>query len=151
MVLEERYWYPDDGGIVWVAGYQLVDADGRFVGRDAPEVAGRGLYVSGVAGAARHHAEALASEHLAPGAGLLLRRDAGNPHDEHAVAVDVPGGSQLGWVPRELAAEIAPSLDSGVSWSCVMLREQRRSPRDPRTGVTMLLAPGAIELRVRGS
>ena len=38
VVAEERYWYPDDGGIVWVAGYQLVDADGRFLGRDAPEV-----------------------------------------------------------------------------------------------------------------
>jgi hypothetical protein len=32
----------------------------------------------------------------------------------------------------------------------VVLREQRRSPRDPRTGVTMLLAPvAAVELRVR--
>ena len=72
----------------------------------------------------------------------MLRRDAGNPHDEHAVAVDLPGGEQLGWVPRELAAEIAPELDAGTPWSAVMLREQRRSPRDPRTGVTMLLAPG---------
>jgi hypothetical protein len=28
----------------------------------------------------------------------------------------------------------------------VVLREQRRSPRDPRTGLTMLLGPGDIEL-----
>jgi hypothetical protein len=151
VVLEERYWYPDDGGIVWVAGYQLVDAEGRFVGREAPEVAGRGLRVSGVAGAAAHHAQALASDDLAPGFALVLRRDPDNPHDEHAIAVDLPDGLQLGWVPRELAAEIAPDIDAGRAWSAVMLREQRRSPRDPRTGVTMLLAPGAVQLHVRGA
>jgi hypothetical protein len=36
-------------------------------------------------------------------------------------------------------------------WSAVVLREQRASPRDPRTGVTMLLGPdAALELNVRG-
>jgi len=54
-------------------------------------------------------------------------------------------------VPRELAAELAPSLDAGEQWSAIVLREQRASPRDPRTGVTMLLAAApAIELRERG-
>ena len=150
VALEERYWYPDDGGIVCVAGYQPVDADGRFVGRDAPEVAGRGMFVAAVAGAARHHADALASEALRPGAPLVLRRDAANEHDANAIAVDLPGGLQLGWVPREIAAEVAPQLDAGRPWTATALREQRRSPRDPRTGVTMLLAPApAIELRVR--
>ena len=61
------------------------------------------------------------------------------------------GGAQVGWVPRELAAEIASPLDAGTPWSAVVLREQRASPRDPRTGVTMLLAAApSIELRVRG-
>ena len=33
---EERYWYPDDGGVVWLSGYSLVDAEsGRFLARDA--------------------------------------------------------------------------------------------------------------------
>ena len=58
---EERYWYPDDGGIVWLAGFQPVAPDGRFLGRDAPELAAAGLRIAGVAGAARHHADALAS------------------------------------------------------------------------------------------
>jgi hypothetical protein len=54
-------------------------------------------------------------------------------------------------VPRELAAELAPELDAGRTWSAVVLREQRASPRDPRSGVTMLLAPApSIELRVGG-
>ena len=53
VAFEERYWYPDDGGVVWVAGYQVVDpASGRFVGRDAPQLAARSPRVSGVAGTA---------------------------------------------------------------------------------------------------
>jgi HIRAN domain len=147
---EERYWYPDDGGEVWVAGYQLVDREsGRYLARDAAELAARGLHVVGVAGAGRHHAEALASDAVAPGRPLELRRDPGNPHDPNAIAVHAVRGEQVGWVPRELAAELAPELDAGKPWSGLVLREQRRSPRDPRHGLTMLLAPDAeLELRV---
>ena len=150
MALEERYWYPDDGGVVWVAGLQLVDAEGRFVGRNAAEVAGRGLHVVAVAGAGRHHRDALQRDAVTPGAPLRLRRDARNEHDANAIAVDLGDGEQLGWVPRELAAALAPELDAGRPWTALVLREQRASPRDPRTGVTMLLAPAAaVELRQR--
>jgi hypothetical protein len=39
-------------------------------------------------------------------------------------------------------------LDAGESRAAVVLREHRASPRDPRSGLTMLLAPAAaIELR----
>jgi HIRAN domain len=150
VAFEERYWYPDDGGVVWIAGYQPVEPDsGRYLGRDAPELAARGLRVVGVAGAGRHHAEALAAADVGPGRPLELRRDPENPHDPSAIAVDAAGkGAQVGWVPREVAAELAPLLDSGAVWSAVVLREHRASPRDPRTGLTMLLAPAAaIELR----
>jgi hypothetical protein len=155
---EERYWYPDDGGEVWVAGYQLIDPEsGRYLARDAPELAAHGLHVVGVAGAGAHHAEALASDAVAPGSPLELRRDPDNPHDPNAIAVHAVGGGeqlgggggeQVGWVPRELAAELAPQLDAGDAWSALVLREQRRSPRDPRHGLTMLLAPAA-ELKIR--
>ena len=146
---DERYWYPDDGGEVWLAGYQVVDpASGSYLARDAPALVGRGLRVAGVAGAARFHADVLGSEALAPGQPLVLRRDAANPYDANAIAVEAVGGEQAGFVPRELAAEIAPELDAGRPWSAVVLREQRASPRDPRSGLTMLLAPAqAIELR----
>jgi hypothetical protein len=149
---DERYWYPDDGGEVWLAGYQVVDpVSGSYLARDAPALTERGLRVAAVAGAARHHADALDSDALAPGRPLALRRDAGNPHDANAIAVHpAGGGEQAGWVPRELAAEIAPDLDTGRPWSAVVLREQRASPRDPRSGLTMLLAAAAaIELRER--
>jgi HIRAN domain len=149
VTFEERYWYPDDGGVVWLSGFSLVDAAGRFLARDASELRERGLRVAGVAGAARHHGEALESQELAPGSQLELRRDPENPHDPNAIAVHGPGGGeQVGWVPRELAEEIAPDLDAGRPWSAVVLREARASPRDPRTGLTMLLASSdAIELR----
>ena len=150
---EERYWYPDDGAVIWVAGYSVVDpASGRYLARDAPELAARGLVVAGVAGAAAFHDDVLQSEAVAPGSPLALRRDAGNEHDPNAIAVDLPGdGGQLGWVPREVAASMAESLDAGEPWSAVVLRERRASPRDPRTGVTMLLAHAeSIELRAAG-
>ena len=148
---DERYWYPEDGGVVWLAGYTVVDPEtGAYLARDAPALAAAGLRVAGVAGAARHHAEALASDAAAPGRALALRRDAGNEHDANAIAVATGDGELLGFVPRELAAELAPSLDAGERWSAVVLREQRASPRDPRTGVTMLLAAApAIGLRGR--
>jgi hypothetical protein len=144
VVHEEKYWYPHDGGIVWVAGFHLVDGEGRFLGRDAPELAERELIVTAVAGAGRHHADALQSAQ--PGDPLSLRRDAGNPHDANAIAID-HGSQQVGWVPREIAAELAPEINAGRPWSAVVLREQRASPRDPRTGLTMLLARAvAVEL-----
>jgi hypothetical protein len=150
---EERHWYPDDGGVVWIAGYSIVDPDtGRYLARDAAELAARGLIVAGVAGAARFHDDVLQSDDLAPGSALTLRRDPGNEHDPHAIAVLAPGGVQAGWVPRELAAEIAGDLDAGGRWSAVVLRERRASPREPRTGLTMLIAPAeAIELREHGN
>jgi hypothetical protein len=142
---EERYWYPDEGGQVWLAGYSLLDPkSGRLLARDDPSLAARGLRVAGVAGAAQHHADAVAGEAVGPGQALELRRDAANEHDPNAIAVyPAGGGEQVGWVPRELAVELAPELDAGRPWSAVVLREQRRSPRDPRHGLTMLLAPDA--------
>jgi hypothetical protein len=146
---QERYWYPDDGGEVWVAGFQLVDAEGRYLGRDAPELREAGLRVSRVAGARDHHAEALQSEGAAPGSALVLRRDRDNEYDANAIAVETTEGDVLGFVPRDLAAEIAPRIDAGEAYSALVLREQRATPRDPRTGLTMLLAPvNELHLRV---
>jgi hypothetical protein len=137
VVHEERYWYPDDGGQVWIAGYTPVADDGRYLGRDAPELLARGLRVVSVAGV-RHRPEAPAE----PGQPLELRRDPANEHDANAIEV-LAGAEVVGFVPRELAAELAPELDGGRPWSAAVLREQRPSPREPRTGLTMVLAPDA--------
>jgi len=127
---------------MWVAGYQLVDASGRFLGRDAPELAASGLVVASVAGAV-HRPEALASDLAAPGQNLRLRPEPSNPHDPAAVAVLLSDGTPLGYVPREFAPAVADG------WHALVLRERRDSPRDPRTGVTMLLSREPVELRVR--
>jgi hypothetical protein len=145
---EERYWYPPDGGIVWLAGYSLTDpGTGRFLANNAPELIRRGLRVTSVAGVT-HQPEALQSHAAAPGSPLTLRRDKDNEHDPHAIAVDLADGGQLGWIPRDLAEELSPSIDAGEPWSAVVLRERRESPRDPRTGLTILLARSAsVELK----
>jgi hypothetical protein len=146
VVAEERYWYPDDGGQVWLAGLTPVGEDRRFLSRDA--LRARGLISCAVAGAARFHPDALQRDDAAPGSPLRLRRDPANAHDPNAI--EVHAGALLGFVPREVAAEVAPALDAGEPWSAAVLREQRASPRDPRTGLTMLLAPAAsLQLRVR--
>jgi hypothetical protein len=135
---QERYWYPDDGGEVWIAGFQLVGADGRFLGRDElPD----GVKVTHVAGAF-HRPEALISDLAAPGRALTLRPEPDNPHDPSAIAVDLEDGTPLGYVPREYTADVA-------GWSALVLRERRPSPRAPREGLTMLLSREPAELRVR--
>ena len=108
----ERYWYPDDGGEVWLSGYQLIDPEsGSYLARDAPQLAERGLHVAGLAGA-RHRADTLETDALAPGSPLELHRDRDNEYDANAIAVHA-GGAQVGFVPRELAAELAGELDAG--------------------------------------
>ena len=141
---EERYWYPDDGSIVWVAGYAVVDSQsGRYLARDAPELDARGLVVCAVAGAARFHDDVLQSDEVAPGRALTLRREPGNEHDPNAIALLTRSGAQAGYVPRGVAASLAGELDAGGVWSAVVLRERRRSPRDPRSAITALLARAA--------
>ena len=53
---QERYWYPDDGGEVWVAGYSRSTPTGRFIG--PRRAAAEGLLVAHVAGAV-HRPDAL--------------------------------------------------------------------------------------------
>ena len=151
VVFEERYWYPDDGSILWIAGFQPVDAEsGRFLAGDDPTLSARGLRVASVAGAGAHHADVLDDDAFAPGRPLTLRREPDNPHDDNAISVrDADGERQAGWVPRDLAAVLAPAIDAGEPHSAIVLRERRADPRSPRAGLTMLLAGApAIELRV---
>jgi hypothetical protein len=153
VLFEERYWYPDDGGAVWLSGYNVVDPEtGEYLARDAPHLRASGLRVVGLAGAAHQDPDVLESDAAAPGQPLVLRRDAANEHDPNAIAVNLPDGQQLGWVPREVAAELAEEIDAGETWSALILRERRASPRDPRSGLTMLFAraPGIV-LRPYGS
>lgn len=64
---------------------------------------------------------------LKPNVGLTLRRHPTNKHDTNAVVV-LWGQNPLGYVPRQLAAEIAPQMDAGVQVIC------RKAPPLPRFG-----------------
>lgn len=50
---------------------------------------------------------------------LVLFRNPSNEHDHNAIEVHAPllgRRSKIGHVPRDLAAKLAPSLDSGDEW-----------------------------------
>lgn len=60
---------------------------------------------------------------LRHGCKLVLRRETNNPHDRNAIAVVGPGFRKLGYITRELAAELAPVLDSGENDYAVSVYE----------------------------
>lgn len=48
----------------------------------------------------------------------ILRRQPDNPTDPNAVQVHVPAlGGMVGWLPRSIAAQVAPRIDSGERWA----------------------------------
>jgi hypothetical protein len=55
---------------------------------------------------------ALVVERLVVGERLLLRRDPTNRYDKNAVAVMTLSGAQAGFIPKELAARLAPVMDA---------------------------------------
>jgi hypothetical protein len=147
---EERYWYPDDGGIVWLAGFQPIDEQGRFLANSSDELRERGIRITHAAGAQDHYGPALNAAVSEPGNPIHLHREPENPYDPNAIKLLNDDGDQVGYVPRDVASEVAAEIDEGKTWSAVVLRERRASPRDPRTGLTVLLARAdSIELRPR--
>ena len=56
---------------------------------------------------------------------LALRREADNPFDANAIAVewsDAEGVHQLGYVPRALAGVLAPLMDDGATLTALAIR-----------------------------
>ena len=105
----------------------------------------RGLRVAGVAGAGQPpRGRARVGRGRARAAPLELRRDPEQPARRQrdpgppGAAATRSAGCRASW-PRSSR----PSSTAGRPWAAVVLREQRRSPRDPRHGLTMLLARGA--------
>lgn len=57
---------------------------------------------------------------LAPGEGLELRREPGNPVDPHAIRVLTASGRQVGYLSARIAARLAPSMDSGARYAATV-------------------------------
>lgn len=48
---------------------------------------------------------------------LKLVRDKLNPHDKNAIAV-YAGNNQVGFISKEIAAQLAPKIDRGEQYQC---------------------------------
>lgn len=66
-----------------------------------------------VAGIAYENRGAVIAEHAREGMSAYLIRDRANRYSAHAIEVRLRNGSQIGYVPEEVAVELAPLLDAG--------------------------------------
>lgn len=55
---------------------------------------------------------------LEDGAALLLEREPTNAHDDNAIKVCHPEGEFLGYVAKEVAADLAPWMDKDWHFTC---------------------------------
>jgi hypothetical protein len=80
----------------------------------------RHLFDFAIAG---QHYYALDAErrNIASGGDLVLRRELDNPHDSNAVAVHMPSGAKLGFIPRLANEPVAQLLDHGHELSARVL------------------------------
>ena len=142
-----------DGSKLWGSGYTPIidDHDGgyHFATVEDHVTSNAGVLYSRVAGVT-YHPEALRDRRFAPGSAVVLRPEPDNPHgDGHAVGVwDATGSIQLGYIPRDLSAEVASRIRAGEQLAGFVLREFRQSSKSgPRKAIHILVIP-AGELRL---
>lgn len=61
------------------------------------------------------------SKYVSRGSNFILTREPQNEYDENAILINLPVRNNqyaidLGYMPRELSAEIAPLIDSGIEF-----------------------------------
>jgi single-stranded-DNA-specific exonuclease len=76
---------------------------------------------------------------LEPGTPLRTRREPENPHDTNAISLFEPGGEQLGFFNRRLAAVLAPVIDAGVDYD-VEVADVTGGSEGRSLGVNVLVA-----------
>jgi len=67
-----------------------------------------------VAGTTKTAERRSACEYVSPGDQVWLEREPDNPYDPNAILIEDDTGDELGYVPREYAADFAPLLDAGA-------------------------------------
>jgi len=70
-----------------------------------------------VAGVRQQDRAAAIEQHARTGEAVVLQREPGSPHGIATIAVRLPGGHQLGFVPKDEAREFAPLLDGGCRYT----------------------------------
>jgi hypothetical protein len=87
-------------------------------------------------GARRIHCKVAGVTHMNPGGSsrqvaigrmaqfefVRLERNPGDEHDPNAIKVLSPAGTQIGHLPADLSAELAPKIDAGEQWSAIVTR-----------------------------
>jgi hypothetical protein len=89
-------------------------------------------YVAGT----KYHQET--ANHCRKGDPVQLVRDPANKFDPNAIAV-FHGPSQLGFVPKDLAADLRPHFDSGAAFSSKILRLTGGTAEYPDIGCDVLI------------
>ena len=59
-------------------------------------------------------------KYLTPNTKLHLKRDPFNAYDPYAIGIHLANGTQVGWVPKEHAKNLAPELDMGLGWDAAL-------------------------------
>ncbi|MFP7299032.1 HIRAN domain-containing protein [Neobacillus niacini] len=59
---------------------------------------------------------------LASRAIILIKRRPNNAHDKNAIEVVTESEESIGWIPRNIAASLAPQIDRGVLFDVRMIR-----------------------------
>jgi hypothetical protein len=80
---------------------------------------------------------------------IYLVRMPNNPHDPNAVALFRGNGEDIGYLTRELAAEIAPRLDQGspVTATVEAVEPFETEAGRPLLGVRLLIVPYRLKRR----
>lgn len=152
-IIESGVYDAKDGTKLWRNGYALADPQsGAFLSWDDPEISQAGAMVCRVAGVT-HRSGDLQRDDFAPGRPLLLRPEPDNPHDRNAVGVwDQAGRTQVGFVPRDEATQVAAAFRRGDTLGAVVLQEFRASRDAERVALVLLVCPlGNVTLETDGS
>lgn len=81
---------------------------------------------------------------------IYLVRIPNHPDDANAVALFTADGKDIGFLPRELAEEVAPRLDAGSPVTATVSRiEQVQGKRDNYWGVRLSVVPYRLKHRSR--
>jgi hypothetical protein len=149
-VVESGNYKAKDGVTLWRNGYAIVDPhDGSFLRWDAPEITDAGAMICRVAGVS-HRPNELQQDEFSPGKPLVLRPEPDNPHDRNAVGVwDPAGRTQVGFVPREQAKQVADTFRRREPLGALVLQELRETHDGDRVALVLLVCPlGGVNLVV---
>ncbi len=150
-VRDDSSFVADDGSTIYSFGFMLLNPEREYISVGSDEwLQARGCRLCRVAGLT-HHPQAAQEARFAPGSVVVLAPEPNNPADPHAVSVwDATGEQQLGYVPAEIAPEIAERIAGGEPLGAAIVREHRSEPEGGRRlGLVMLIAPaGRVTLSV---